>query len=133
MQRISLAVVGVGFDNKSGPSRRFEVAMCKPGEPVTLIPEPKNPADPRAIAVYSLRGIQLGYLKAERAAFIGAAIRRGIVNAIFQQAEEWGATIRAHLDGSEPTLPLVSEQSHGKSVIRNTEQDWWPDEEWPDD
>jgi hypothetical protein len=88
-RRISLAVVGVGFDNKSGPPRQFEIAMCSPGEEVQLVPEPRNPADPNAIAVYSARNIQIGYIRAERAPMIGAAMRRGIVMAIFQRKEEW--------------------------------------------
>jgi len=110
MRRLSLAVVGVGFENKrGGPSRRFEVEICRPGEPIELVPEPKNPADPRAIAVYSTRGIQIGYIRAERAPLVGNALRRGGVKAIFQQSTPWGAVIRVHFDGSEPTLPQRDE------------------------
>jgi len=132
MRKLSLAVVGADFDNKSGPSRRFEIAMCLPGEPVELRPEPKNPADKHAIAVYSSRGIQIGYVRAERAPLIGAAIRRQIVEAIFQKSELWGATIRVHLDGSTPELPVVEEESASSSRKDAEEQEWWPDEEWPD-
>lgn len=130
---MSLAVVGVAHDNKKGPPRQFEIAMCTPGEPVKLVHEPRNPADPNAIAVFSVRDIQIGYLRAERAPMIGAAMRRGVVIAIFQQQEAWGATIRANLDGGEPTLPRhpkrgeVDESSHGRD-----EQAWWPDETWDD-
>ena len=134
MRHLSLHVVGVGFDNKSGPSRRFEIEMCKPGEPVELRPEPKNPADRNAIAVYSARGIQIGYLRAERAPFIGAAMRRSIVQAIFQKTEPWGATIRAHLDGTEPVLPEPADSRANDWPPPGSEDpDWWPDEEWPDE
>lgn len=134
MRELSLAVVGVAHDNKKGPPRQFEIAMCKPGEPVKLVHEPRNPADPNAVAVFSARDIQIGYLRAERAPMIGAAMRRGIVTAIFQQPEAWGATIRANLDGNEPTLPSVRAKGEGApSLGRHEEQDWWPDEEWPDD
>ncbi|GLV21967.1 hypothetical protein TomMM35A_18200 [Sphingobium sp. TomMM35A] len=133
MKHLSLAVVGVGFDNKTGPARRFEIEMCEPGEPVELRPEPKNPADRNAIAVYSARGIQIGYVRAERAPLIGTAMRRGVVEAIFQDSEQWGATIRVHLDGTTPTLPAkgssYEEEEH--SALAD-DQDWWPDEEWPE-
>lgn len=133
MRRLTLAVVGVGFENKKGLPRRFEVAMCKPGEPVELVREPTNPADPRAIAVYSERGIQIGYVRAERAAFIGAAMRRGGVTAIFQNKEEWGASIRVHLDGTEPTLPQSGDSASNKVGNRASDDHWWPDEVWPDE
>lgn len=132
MRYLSLAVVGVDFDNKSGPTRRFEIAMCRPGEPIDLVPEPKNPADPQAVAVYSARGIQIGYIRAERAPLIRKAMREGIVQAIFQRRDRWGAVIRAHLDGSDPVLPpaaygLASDWSWPGSE----DTGWWPDEEWP--
>ena len=63
---MSLAVVGVGFANRDGSNRQFAIAECDPGEPVELRPEPKNKADERAVAVWSARGVQMGYLTAER-------------------------------------------------------------------
>jgi hypothetical protein len=50
MTELSLAVVGIDFPNpdKSRSNRRFEIALCRPGDPVELRPEPKNPADPRS-------------------------------------------------------------------------------------
>ncbi|ALC12510.1 HIRAN domain-containing protein [Sphingopyxis sp. 113P3] len=134
MREMSLAVVGVGFDNKKGPPRQFEIAMCTPGEPVKLVPEPRNPADPNAIAVYSARDIQIGYLRAERAPMIGAAMRRGVVIAIFQRKEEWGATIRANLEGRAPTLPAEQERRAAPAEGEGDgAPDWWPDEIWEDD
>jgi len=125
---LSLAVVGADYPNKRGPGRRFEIALCEPGEPVELVPEPKNPADPNAIAVYSTRGVQLGYLTAERAPWIGKLLRETDVLAVFQQATRNGAVIRAAFDGSEPSLPeTTAEQEH------HEEPDFWPDPEWPDD
>jgi hypothetical protein len=133
MRELSLAVVGVAFDNKDGQGRRFEIAMCAPGEPVELRHEPKNPADPNAVAVYSAREIQIGYLRAERAPLIGAAMRRGIVSAIFQRQETWGATIRANLDGGEPALPAAAPVGVGKEPEEGSGDDWWPDEIWEDE
>ena len=123
---ISLAVVGADYPNKRGPSRRFEIALCQPGEPIELRPEPKNPADPRAVAVWSCRGVQIGYLSAERCGRIGQLIGQGrAVKAIFQEATRYGAVIRVAFDGDEPTLPPSHES--------DPEPEWWPDEEWPED
>lgn len=102
----TLAIVGARFPNKRGPTRIFEIAICRPGEPVEMRPEPKNPADPRAIAVYSCRGIQIGYLPAERAPRIGQVIAQGAdVRAVFQAQTDFGALIRASFDGNDPVLP----------------------------
>lgn len=50
MKQMSLHVVGANHPNADGGNRRFEILLCVPGEPIELIPEPKNPADPNAIA-----------------------------------------------------------------------------------
>lgn len=126
--QLSLAVVGALHPNRKGPTRLFEIRMCCPGEPVQLIPEPRNCADPRAIAVFSVRNIQIGYLTAERAPWIGNLIAQGkSVRAIFQQAVTSGAVIRASLDGSEPILP-VSVQTPP-----TPDPDFWPDWIPPDE
>lgn len=98
---LSLAVVGARF----GANRQEEIVKCRPGELVELRPEPHNPADPYAIAVYSKRGVQLGYLTAERAPRITRIMESHEVRAIFQQATSYGAVIRAAFDGEEPILP----------------------------
>ena len=125
---ISLAIVGAQYPNKRGPTRRFELALCKPGEPIELRREPNNPADPRAVAVYSARGVQLGYLTAERAPWIGAMINRGReIRAIFQRQTDYGGVIRVAFDGAVPELPTDSRHEQ-----RDEEPDFWPDEEWRD-
>lgn len=125
---LSLAVVGADFPNRKGPTRRFEIALCKPGEPVELRPEPKNPADPYAIAVYSKRGVQLGYLTAERAPRITRIIESHEVRAIFQRPATYGAVIRAAFDGEDPTLP--PEKPSAEEPDDDTP---WVDETYPDD
>lgn len=126
LPQISLAVVGADYPNKRGPSRRFELAICQRGEPVELVPEPKNPKDEYAIAVYSCRGIQIGYLSAERAPRIGQIIRQGVeVRAVLQDHTTFGAYIRVAFDGEGPELPPLRESQ--------PEPDWYPDEEWPDE
>lgn len=125
---VSLAVVGADFPNNRGPARRFEIALCKPGDPVELVPEPNNPADPRAVAVHSERGVRLGYLSAERCGRIGALLRQGReLRAVFQQAAPYGAVIRVAFDGAHPGLPAV------RSIEPGADPEFWPDELWPDD
>lgn len=103
---LSLAVVGIGYDNADGGNRRFELALCVPGEAVELRLEPTNEHDPLAIAVFSARGVQLGYLSAERCAWIGGMIRSGVVYAaIFQELLDTSAAVRARFGGGAPTLP----------------------------
>lgn len=127
LPQLSLAIVGADYPNKRGPTRRFELALCEPGEPVGLVPEPKNPADPRAVAVFSCRGVQLGYISAERCGRIGQLIRQGReVRAVFQEATRHGGVIRVAFDGEEPVLPSP------RVMHADPEQDFWPDEEWPD-
>lgn len=100
--------------------------MCTPGEPVDLRLEPSNPADPRAVAVYSTRGIQLGYLTAERCGRIGSLIRAGVpVRAVFQGIGPSCGWVRASFDGTLPPLPQ-------KTPDVATAPDFWPDEDWPD-
>jgi hypothetical protein len=131
LPQLSLAVVGADFPNKRGPGRRFEIALCAPGEIVELRPEPKNKADPSAVAVYSCRGVQMGYLTAERCGRIGALIRQGReVQVVFQQSTRAGAVIRVAFDGDEPTLPSPAVPAH--SEHQQQDQDFWPDPEWPD-
>ena len=132
-RHLSLAVVGSDYPNKKGPGRRFEIALCNPGEPVALVPEPKNPVDSLAIGIFSCRGIQIGYVSAERAQLIGSAIKRAAARAIFQKKESWGATIRVSLDGSVPTLPDPRDsQGDVWPPPGSGDADWWPDEIPPD-
>lgn len=106
MQELSLAVVGLDFPNRDKSNRRFELALCRPGDAVELRPEPKNPVDPRAVAVFTDRGTQLGYLTAERCGLIGKRLRAGdAYQAVLQAAERHRAVIRVRFGGGAPTLP----------------------------
>lgn len=126
---LTLHIVGADYPNKRGPGRRFAIAMCRPGVPVELRPEPRNPADPRAIAVYSEQGVQLGYLTAERCGLIGRRMAQGMdVRAVFQCATASGAAIRVTFDGSEPVLPTRPDDPPDE-----TPPDFWPDPEWPEE
>ena len=135
---LSLAVVGMAFPNKDGGNRQFEVAMCTPGEPVKLVPEPTNKADPAAVAVYSARNVQIGYLTAERCVWIGGKLRQGQdIRAIFQEGSNKGAVIRVNLDGNQPALPLARPAAPTSDDHPARQPDpasgFWPDEIPPDD
>lgn len=123
--QITLPIVGVDYPNKRGVTRRFAVDLLAPGDPVELRAEPQNPADENAVAVYSIEGVQMGYIPAQRAPYVGKLMKSGDVTAIFQGKGGRGAFIRIAFGDEEPVLPPPPE----KSV---TEPDWWPDEV-PDD
>jgi hypothetical protein len=108
MMELSLAVVGIDFPNrdKAGTNRRSELLMTLAGEPVELRPEPRNRHDEHAVGVWSARGIQLGYLTAERAPWIGRRLKTGEqVAAVFQGFVGNAAAIRVRFGGGAPTLP----------------------------
>lgn len=130
MRQLSLHVVGADHPNrKGGANRRFEILLRAPGEAVTLVPEPTNPVDPQAIAVFSARRIQIGYLTADRAPWIGGMLRDGReVRSIFQHATPGGAAIRVGLDGEIPVLPAPA-----APVPVPRDVDFWPDEIPPDE
>lgn len=129
---LSLAVVGAEHPNKDGGNRRSEIIFCDRGEPVELVPEPKNKVDPQAVMVLSARGFQIGYLTAERAPWIGAKIRAGEpVTAIFDRSTRFGAWIRARFDGGRPTLPEIKDVDEVRP--EQAEQDFYPDPDPPDE
>lgn len=100
--------------------------MCRRGERVDLRPEPNNPFDEHAVAVFSLRGIQLGYIPSVRAVRVAQLIRQGLdVVAVFQGSTRRGGLIRVAFDGVEPDLPPNDPDEGGRG--------FWPDEEWSDE
>lgn len=126
LAQITLPIVGVDFPNKSGPARRFGIELLQPGDPVELRAEPKNPYDENAVAVFSAADIQLGYLPANRAPYVGQQIRRGEVKAIFQGAGGRGYFVRIAFGGEDPVLPPKPDASDEPA-------DWYPDKIYPDD
>ncbi|WP_328589514.1 HIRAN domain-containing protein [Sphingobium yanoikuyae] len=106
-----------------------------PGEMIDLIPEPENEFDPQAIAVYSCREVQIGYVKADRAARIGALLGTTEVRAVFQRAAQFGAWIRVAFDGDAPVLTdaMLDDRDEGAKGHQSLASDFYPDEIWPDD
>lgn len=136
-RELSLRVVGAEHPNLDGGNRRTEIIFCDPGEFIELRLEPKNPADPNAVAVYSARGFQIGYLQADRAPWIGGFMRQEReIRAIFQSVAPWGAVIRVAMDGADPKLPparAVVETPHFDDEYQPDASgdgvDWIPPEE----
>ena len=60
-------VAGVTKPNRDGSNRQVAIGKCQSGEPLDLVPEPDNPNDKDAIAVYSSAGQQIGYLHSDLA------------------------------------------------------------------
>ncbi len=129
MRELSLHVVGADHPNRGGGNRRFEILLCSAGEAVALVPEPRNPVDPNAVMVLSVRGVQIGYLTADRAAWIGGMLRGGReVMAVFQQATPMGAAIRVAFDGALPVVPRAAPEAEA-----DPEPEFWADEVPPDE
>lgn len=129
---MTLAVVGIDFPNedKARSNRRFELLASAAGDPVSLRLEPRNRHDPNAVAVFSARDVQVGYLSAERAPMVGARIRRGeAVAAIHQGIRGSVAYIRVRFGGRMPTLPEMVE---ARSEPVAPEEDFHPDPDGPE-
>lgn len=128
---MSLAVVGARHKNADGSSREAEIEDCKPGEPVLLLPEPDNEFDRHAIAVFSCRDVQIGYLSAERAQRIGTLMVSNDVVAVFQRPADDAAWIRVSFDGGSPVL--TDAMILGPEEVVGAAPDFYPDEGWPED
>lgn len=136
MRQLSVKVVGANHPNTNGGNRRTEIAFCDPGEPLELRPEPKNPHDEHAIAVFSARQFQIGYVSSERAVLLGTLLRDGHkLAAIFQDIAVWGAVARIGIDCA-PALPPkpVTKDDHDIDLDEPEGGDgFWPDYIPPDD
>lgn len=109
----SVPACGEMFDNEDGTSRQDELRNCLPGEVVHLVREPENPHDRMAVALVSARGIRVGYLRRDRAVWIGSKIDRGYdVRAIVERVKgahleeaPLGLVVRVNMEGDDPELP----------------------------
>lgn len=134
MRELTLAIVGIDFPNSDGTNRRSELMFSEVGEPIELRPEPKNKHDELAVAVYSARGVQVGYVTAERAPLIGSRLRDGVpVIAIYQGLVGSAGYARVRFDGEQPTLPIRPDPVG--SPVRDTAADdcgFYPDPDGPE-
>ncbi|MBB5697022.1 HIRAN domain-containing protein [Sphingomonas yantingensis] len=135
MRQFSVAVVGANHPNANGGNRRSEIAFCDPGERLELVPEPKNEHDEHAIAVFSARNFQIGYVASQRAVLLKKYMNDGHeLTAIFQNVATWGAIARVGVD-CQPTLPPTREAEIEAEHAEEPDADppFWPDYIPPDD
>ncbi len=117
----SLNVVGESYRNPDGSSRQTEIARCRAGEAVILTREPDNRHDTNAVAVHSARGVQIGYVAAEHARWIGGKIDDGHrVLALIERIHggtkgkpSRGVLIRLNLEGEQPAKPSFMRRLFG--------------------
>ncbi|MEG3165520.1 HIRAN domain-containing protein [Sphingomonas sp. PB2P19] len=144
MDELTTSIVGIDFPHpdKSQSNRRMEIMLCAPGDPVELRPETKNEHDSNAISVWSERGVQIGYISAERAPLFGKRMQVGEVAAVFQGLVHSGAYIRLRFGGGLRTLPPARvEQQRAPPAPRSMRAGtrpvfdphaFYPDEEGPE-
>ncbi len=105
MRALTIAIAGADHPNKRGPARHFGIKLCAPGDLLELRPEPNNPADGNAIAIYERGGIQLGYVPADKCQWFQSTIARGVeLIAVFQCHTDRGGLVRIGFDHT-PSLP----------------------------
>ena len=83
----------------------YGVRALRACDVVELRLEPTNSYDENAVAIFSERGTQLGYVSAERAPLIDKRMKEGETIAVFQAMHGSGAYIRIRFGGGVPTLP----------------------------
>jgi hypothetical protein len=127
MHELSVAIVGIGYDNDDGSNRLFHLRMQAPGDTLELRREPRNEHDEYAVSVYCRRGYRLGFVPAERAPWLGAKILDGLeVQAVFQELQEKIAVLRVRIGGGAPTLPASRIRGEAE------EPDFYPDPDGPE-
>ena len=134
MDELTLSIVGIDFPNadRSKSNRRMEVMLCTPGEPVELRREPKNPHDANAVAVFSLRGVQMGYVSAERAPYIGRRMQQEDYAVVFQAMAGNMGYVRIRFGGDSPTLPEPIEPVPPSRQASFDPDAFYPDPEGPE-
>jgi hypothetical protein len=89
--------------------RREDTPAPVPGESAELVPEPANPADPQAIAVWAGHGDQrrrIGYLDRHVAARVAPRLRQGLV--LSARVDGW--THEPEGRWQRPIVLLIAEQ-----------------------
>jgi hypothetical protein len=114
----SLPACGEVHSNGDGTCRQCELALCRPGDPLRLVREPRNIHDRNAIAIVTKRGVRVGYLSRQYAAVWASKLDRGAVPKVIVERIK-GATLagamlglvmRVNLEGEEPELPCDPNQ-----------------------
>lgn len=95
-------VVGVGFPNEDGTSRRDAARGLRRMELVQLAHRPDNPVDANAVAVIAPNGRQVGYLR--------ASLAKGVVRAARDEGTRYLALVHEVTGAGPPDLIVAGEQ-----------------------
>lgn len=92
-----IKIAGTSHRNTDGSSRREAINSCRPLDVLQVIPEPDNPYDSNALAVFNPSGVQIGYLESRLAGEIArASAKRNLMwLAVFRRATHHPETGRA--------------------------------------
>jgi len=128
-------LVGEAQKNPDGRSRQLELQSCQPGEQVKLVREPQNPYDEFAIAVYSNRSVQIGYMRKEHAKEVAPALdasrnHEAIITELtggLPDYPNFGCKIGITWEGQRPlnSSPIRPEQSlYGGGALKKAHGFW---------
>lgn len=114
----SLPACGEVHANNDGTCRQCELALCRPGDRLRLVREPKNIHDRNAIAIVTERGVRVGYLSRRYASVWASKIDRGAAPRVIVERIKGvglpgamlGLVMRVNLEGEEPELPSDPDQ-----------------------
>ncbi len=77
-----------------GTKYQLPFEPIKKGEPVFVLPEPSNPMDKNAVAVFSSKGYKIGYLPKEKTTEFHLRFKAGVTTAKVEYVlSRGGATI----------------------------------------
>ena len=115
-------LVGESFDNPDGTSRQEEIARCRRGEHVALRWDRENAHDPAAVAVHSIRGVQIGFLgQGDNREFLSYHADGQVVDATISAI--YGGTLEKAMRGVVIDIECTEEE-------RSVENDESGDVEW---
>jgi HIRAN domain len=117
-----IGIVGEAMMNADGQSRQIELQRCSSGEQITVVREPENPHDNKAVRIDSIRGVTIGYIsKQDRwlADLMDKGVPvRGIINDVTggtRDKPSLGCVIRIRTGGKELDRPIPRVTSRPRS------------------
>ena len=75
---VRYAVSGEAQVNRDGSRRQRIIRGCRVGDELLLVREPKNPYDENAVALFTLRRQQVGYIPMEVSQAVASSLDAGI-------------------------------------------------------
>lgn len=115
MGKWTIDISGESFVNSDGSHRQDEISKCDIGEAITLRHDPMNKFDSSAVAVYSVRGVQMGFIPKSHKAIRRRVIAGNAVSATV--AEKTGGSdgysfgLRITVEDTDSAVPSASSLS----------------------